>query len=399
MARYILLLCLGISLFFALPSFAETASLGALRIQEGESSTALLINSDKQLTFKLFTLTAPDRVVLDLENTRAPRKLPQTKNNHFITAIRTAEKEKQTLRIVLDTKNKPFDVKATTLLPNSSGQYQLQLRITHAPSSFEEMIELALQDNTPIPRPNPTSSFKNISPSNTPTPTLRPQKSYKPIIIIDAGHGGHDPGSIGKRGTKEKTITLAFARELYKQLKTKKKYRPILTRSKDRYLRLRERVSIARKYKADLFISLHADSHNNPRIKGMSVYTLSDKASDKEAAALARKENKSDIITGIDFKHEDRDITNVLVSIAQRDTMNQSALFAERVVQSVQSEITLLRNPHRFAGFRVLTAADVPSVLVELGYLSNRREEKLLNSEKHKKKLVQVLIRAINTHF
>ncbi len=397
--RYIVIFLLGCAMFFPTFSFAENLTIDHVNLQEVDGNTTLTISGNKQLTFKIFSLENPDRVVLDIAKTKPFSSLPSPSSSPFITALRAAPKEDGSLRIVLETKTKPFDVKATTSLPDESGKYQLKLIITHAPTSFEEMIDLALKD-APTPSPNPTHTNQAESLATiAPTPTPRPQERYKPTIIIDAGHGGHDPGSIGQRGTKEKMITLAFAKELYHRLKETGLYNPILTRSNDSYITLRGRVEIARKHNADLFISLHADSHNNPHVKGMSIYTLSDTASDKEAAALARKENKSDIISGIDFQHEDRDIANVLISIAQRDTMNQSALFAERIVKSAESQITLLRNPHRFAGFRVLTAADVPSVLIELGYLSNYREEKLLNSEKHKKELVQILIKAINAQF
>lgn len=393
---YILAMIGGLYWCMTSPSFAQTTELKAFAIKEEKQASFLIVNSTKQPSFKLFTLENPHRVVLDISSAQSKAPLPRITQGGFIKAIRTAQKENSTFRVVLDTMDKPFEVQASTLLPDGQGIYQLQLSITHAPASFEEMVEIALNDNTPIPTPNPENRAQK---NGVPSPTPRPVEIYKPIIIVDAGHGGHDPGSIGRRGTKEKDITIAYAKELFDQLRNTGKYRPILTRSVDKYIPLRGRVNIARKYKADLFVSLHADSHNNPHVKGMSVYTLSDTASDKEAAALARKENKSDIITGINLQHEDREITNVLISIAQRDTMNQSALFAEHIVRAAGDQITLLRNPHRFAGFRVLTAADVPSVLVELGYLSNHREEKLLTTEKHKKEVVGILVKAIHTHF
>jgi N-acetylmuramoyl-L-alanine amidase len=260
------------------------------------------------------------------------------------------------------------------------------------------MVKMAIK-TPPVPSHNPTYLTNKASQELIPIPVPRPKIPVKPVIMIDAGHGGYDPGSIGRRGTKEKDITLRYAIALYDILKKTEKFEPILTRKNDRFIALNERVELARNQKADLFISLHADSHDNPHVRGMSVYTLSDTASDKEAAALASKENKADIITGIDLKHEDNSITDVLIAFAQRDSMNQSALFAEHVVESAGDRITLLGNPHRFAGFRVLTAADIPSVLIELGYLSNPREEKLLTTEKHKNELVQIIIAAIYMQF
>lgn len=377
-------------------SLAEKNTIQSTELSTQNNITRFTIHTQKEPQFSLFTLENPDRIVIDLKNTNNTRIADPSKKSNIITSIRTALKESGNFRIVLDSASKPVSAKADAAKASDGKGYRLEITISHAPSNFEEMIEMALQDTTPIPSPNPTSA---ATAPVTPIPKARPAAPYKPVIIIDAGHGGHDPGSIGRRGTKEKTLTLAVALELHRQLKATGNYRPILTRASDIYIPLRGRVDIARKQKADLFISLHADSHSNPHVKGMSVYSLSDTASDKEAAALARKENKEDIITGIDLQHEDRDITNVLISIAQRDTMNQSAAFAEKIVHSAQRDITMLGNPHRFAGFRVLTAADVPSVLIEMGYLSNHREEKLLTTEKHKQKLVQSIIQAIDAHF
>ena len=149
-----------------------------------------------------------------------------------------------------------------------------------------------------------------------------------------------------------------------------------MTRNKDIFLRLRDRVAIARRAGADLFISVHADSIANPRVRGTSVYTLSERASDKEADALARKENMSDVIAGVDLKRRSNDVVNILIDLAQRDTMNQSAIFAKLLVEELRKDRRMLRKPQRSAGFAVLKAPDIPSVLIELGFLSNRKAEK-----------------------
>lgn len=221
----------------------------------------------------------------------------------------------------------------------------------------------------------------------------------KPVVVIDAGHGGVDPGAIGVSGVYEKFITLAMAKELKAQLEKGGRYKVYLTRDRDVFIRLRDRIAIARQYDADLFISLHADTVANSQMKGLSVYTLSQNASDSEAQALADKENKADLIAGVDLSHESADVANILIDLAQRETMNRSAVFATSVVDSLGRQVDLLGNTHRFAGFAVLKAPDVPAVLVEMGYLSNVEEERQLRQPDYRGKLAKALSLAVDHFF
>jgi N-acetylmuramoyl-L-alanine amidase len=177
------------------------------------------------------------------------------------------------------------------------------------------------------------------------------------------------------------------------------RYRVLLTRNRDIFIRLRDRISIARDAGADLFISLHADAIKNRKIRGLSVYTLSERASDKEAAGLAEKENKSDLIAGIDLSDKTPEVANILIDLTQRESMNQSARFAEGLVKELARKTKLLRNTHRFAGFVVLKAPDVPSVLIELGFLSNRRDEKALTRKPYRAKLGRAIVESVNNYF
>lgn len=221
----------------------------------------------------------------------------------------------------------------------------------------------------------------------------RPPKKW--VVFIDAGHGGKDPGATGQAGTKEKDITLAASRELAKQLRATGRVTAILARNDDRFLRLRERIRMARAKKSDLFISLHADSALNKSAHGMSVFTLSETASDKEAAALARKENMADLIGGPDLGVEDSDVANELLRMFQRESMNQSTHFASDILSQIRDLRGGDRRGHRFAGFAVLKAPDMPSVLVEMGFLSNRKDEENLRSAKYRRLLCQRLTKAI----
>lgn len=220
-----------------------------------------------------------------------------------------------------------------------------------------------------------------------------------PVIVIDPGHGGVDPGATGVSGIYEKHITLAMARELKTALEKSGRYRVHLTRDRDVFIRLRDRVAIARQYGADLMVSLHADAVQNPQIRGLSVYTLSQNASDSEAQTLAEKENKADLIAGVDLSHESPDVAGILIELTQRETMNRSAGFATELVDEVGQEMDLLGNTHRFAGFAVLKAPDVPAVLVEMGYLSNEFEEKQLRQPQYRARLAKALAKAVERYF
>jgi N-acetylmuramoyl-L-alanine amidase len=227
-----------------------------------------------------------------------------------------------------------------------------------------------------------------------------PPPAEKPLIIIDAGHGGQDPGARGANGTYEKTIVLAVAHELRKQLEDSGKYKVKMTRETDVFIPLRGRVNFARKHNGDLFISLHADSIQNSQVTGASVYTLSDKASDKETQKLADRENKSDLIAGVDLSTQEDDVADILIDLAARDTMNQSKFLANTVVSSLQNNgIRTLSTAHRSAGFAVLKAMDIPSILVEMGYLTNRSEVERLSSPQHRRKIAATLKSSIDTYF
>jgi N-acetylmuramoyl-L-alanine amidase len=225
------------------------------------------------------------------------------------------------------------------------------------------------------------------------------KRAHKPVIVIDPGHGGVDPGAIGRGKAREKVITFTYAVALKNELEKTGRYKVVLTRRGDYYVNLRKRVAVAQEAQGDIFLSLHADSHPNPTTRGLSIYTLSENASDKEAESLARRANREDVIEGVDLKGEPEDVKSVLIEMTQRDTKNLSARFAEILVKKVGKEARLLKNTHRFAGFVVLKGVDIPSVLVELGYLSNRHEERLLQTEAYKVKLVRAMAEALDVYF
>lgn len=229
----------------------------------------------------------------------------------------------------------------------------------------------------------------------------RPQRPapHRHLVAIDPGHGGIDPGTIGVSGIYEKQITLATAFELAHELEATGRFTVLLTRHADRFVPLRERVARARTHHAELFLSIHADAFPDTAMHGLSVYTLSDRASDREAAGLAARENKGEVVDGLDLAREPREIGQVLLDLARRQTMNRSLALAQDVVAELGRSVVLLEKPRRSAGFAVLTAPDIPSVLVEIGALSNPAEERLLRQPAYRRRIAQGLAHAIERYF
>jgi N-acetylmuramoyl-L-alanine amidase len=227
----------------------------------------------------------------------------------------------------------------------------------------------------------------------------KPAADRRRIIVLDPGHGGIDPGTMGASGVLEKDITLLMARELKDRLQASGRYRVLLSRDGDISLSLADRVRFARSEGADLFISIHADSIGDDKIHGATVYTLSETASDRVSELLAAKENKSDVIAGLDLNGESDEVSAILIDLAQRETMNNSARFARHLLGEFGERLSQPRQPHRFAGFKVLKAPDVPSALLEIGYMSNRRDEAMLTSPKGRARLVDAVAAAVDRYF
>jgi N-acetylmuramoyl-L-alanine amidase len=240
------------------------------------------------------------------------------------------------------------------------------------------------------------------SPKSLPSPAIK-KKVFPPtkLIALDPGHGGQDPGALGVRGTQEKGVVISVARQLQRQLLAGGQYRVILTRSSDSFVPLRERVARAQAAKADLFLSIHADSHPDPGVRGASVYTLSEAGSDREAEALAARENRADnAVAGMKLSSQSDVVAKTLVSMVQRGTVNESNRFADTIVQTFGTQgVRLLPRSHREAGFAVLTSPDIPAALVELGYLSNVNDEKLLTVPQHQMSLGRALRASVDAYF
>ncbi|MGC5795597.1 N-acetylmuramoyl-L-alanine amidase family protein [Sphingomonas sp. NFX23] len=221
----------------------------------------------------------------------------------------------------------------------------------------------------------------------------------RPLVVIDAGHGGVDPGAIGPNGLREKDVTLKVAKAIRDELLASGRVRVALTRNDDRYLILRERYGVARRLKGDLFISIHCDSTGSENATGATAYTLSEVASDKEAARLAARENKADVISGVNLGEAPADVSSILIDLTQRETMNASATFARLLGREAKPLMPLKANFHRMASLMVLKAPDMPSILFETGYISNPQDAAFLDSEEGRHRIAESVTRAVEVHF
>ncbi|MEO5338375.1 MAG: N-acetylmuramoyl-L-alanine amidase [Magnetospirillum sp. WYHS-4] len=418
---------------------AGTAVVTDLRVADHAASTRVVLDITQPIAFSVFTLAAPYRVVIDMPEVGwrlPPRPLPQDAG--LLHQLRYGRFQQGVTRLVLDTKGPTTVNRAAMLEPDGDSGYRLVVDLgTTSHEAFVRGLKQPEKKVVATTRPGetdrtakaerkapaPTREVQDDKPEAIPVATgarkpaagnLRqeaavPRAPAKPeskgrapakhVIAIDAGHGGADPGTVGVSGIYEKHITLSMARELKTALERTGRFQVVLTRERDVFIRLRKRVEIARKAGAELFISLHADAIAANGIRGLSVYTLSEKASDKEAAMLAEKENKADLIPGINLDDEPPEVANILIDLTQRETMNQSAHLAGRLVGELQRDVTTLPNAHRFAGFAVLKAPDIPSVLVELGFLSHKQEEKALRGKEHRDRIATAIARAVQRYF
>jgi N-acetylmuramoyl-L-alanine amidase len=227
-----------------------------------------------------------------------------------------------------------------------------------------------------------------------------PADARLPLVVLDAGHGGHDPGAISpESGAREKDVTLAISRAIRDELVKTGRVRVALTRENDRFLVLHDRYGLARRMKADLFISIHADAAENREARGGTVYTLSEVASDREAQRLAARENKADVLNGVNLGKQDNEVSSILIDLTQRETMNVSAGFARLLLREARPNMLLREDKHKFASFIVLKAPDTPSVLFETGYISNAKDAEFLASTEGQRKVAQSVSSAIQAHF
>jgi len=358
------------------------ANLKSVAVHKGANGRERLVFAlDKSVRHRISTLISPDRVVIDFIDTSAKTKLKigrnsSTKNQKLLVKnLRQATRNTNDFRVVLDMNER---TKAASALKSTDKGY---------------FLEVALSPHKA--RKTPQQEIKQAISAVTAGVVRRPM-----TIAIDAGHGGRDPGAVGKRGTKEKHIALQIAKRLKKKIDRQPGMKGVLTREGDYYVSLRKRIDKARKHRADLFISIHADANPNPRLTGSSVYILSQKGASSEAAKwLANSENSyENKMAGADLHRGNKVVSSLLLDLSLADTIDKSHDIARDVLKELGTVNDLLRHQVESAGFVVLKSPDIPSVLVETAFISNPREEKRLKTAKHQEKLATAIFKGVRRY-
>ncbi|MGD9476809.1 UNVERIFIED_ORG: N-acetylmuramoyl-L-alanine amidase [Roseateles sp. XES5] len=384
-------LCLAV----VTPAAAVSASAAPLlafgaRIAGDDARTRLVIDFDRKPEFKVHYVANPYRVLIDLPETAFGIKAEELEARGIFSDIRYGSMAAGRSRIVL-TASRPV------------GVVLAEVQEEEGAASYRLVIDTAIVTDQVFQGQMEKQSWQEASApaAGGDTPVMLPgSRADGPFVIaVDAGHGGIDNGARGGvTKTEEKNVTLAFATALAEELNKLPDTRAILTRDKDEFLSLSQRVQLARGEGANLLISIHADTLKQKDIRGATVYTISDKASDSLAASLAERENLSDQIAGISFVDEPAEVADILLDLTRRETQAFSINLAQSVVSTFKNEVLLINNPHRHAGFRVLTAPDVPSILLELGFMSNKDDEQLLIDPAWQKKVAGLVAKAVGEY-
>ncbi|AJD40889.1 N-acetylmuramoyl-l-alanine amidase protein [Rhizobium gallicum bv. gallicum R602sp] len=371
------------------PKKPEALLAYGARIIGDDARTRVVIDFDRQPSFSVHYIANPERIVVDLPATAFGFQAKDLAARGLFKDIRYGTMDEGSARIVLSAV-KPVKLATAKVQADEDGRgYRLVLDAEMTGKEEFAALVKAQSWSDPADRPQPANAM--------PAPEAAKPGDF--IIAVDAGHGGIDTGAIGvDTKTEEKQVTLAFAKALTDRLNREHGIKAFLTRSEDEFLSLAERVQIARQNHAGLFISLHADTLKQKDIRGATVYTISDKASDKLAADLAERENLSDQIAGKETAAEPPEVADILLDLTRRETQAFSISLAESVLGSFKDQISTINNPHRHAGFQVLRAPDVPSILLELGFLSNAEDEKLLLDEKWRVKIAELLTDAVKRY-
>ena len=389
LARLILISVVAMIAAGAATVAAAQPTVVGVRVGYHVEKTRIVVDLDQDVDFTIFTLPDPYRLVIDLpEVSWRMKATPASAKSGVVTRFRYGLFHPGTSRLVFDL-TAPAMIGKRFMLPPSAGfGYRLVV----------DLVQVAAADYRPQGSPAATA----VAVAKPAPPSPAPPRGGRPVVVIDAGHGGVDPGTIGISGVYEKDITLAAARDLAKALGASGKYRVVLTRDRDMFISLRRRVEIARAADAALFVSLHADTIADRRIRGAHVYTVSEQASDEVAAELASKENQADVVAGLVPSSEDLGdsvLNSILFDLMRKNSRASSRDFAALLVPEMARVAPLLRKAHREAGFRVLKAPDVPSVLIELGYLSNPKEERRLRDPVERRRLMRAVSRAVDRYF
>lgn len=380
--------CLVVLLIiFAQQMIAATSTVTDVRVAKHNGETQLILGLTAPFQYKLFTLKYPERIVVDLPNSQLARNFSKTNfSGTPIKTLRTAKKDNRTLRFVFDLRQA---VTSRTIKLNKDKNYNYRLVINLKPKAKKAVKVTTNKKTTPVKPRKPL-----------PVVTVRvPKKLRNVIVVIDPGHGGKDPGATGLRGTHEKNVVLGISRNLQRLINQQHGMRAVMTRRADYYISLRRRLQIARKDKGDIFIAIHADAFKNRQSHGASVYALSPRGATSEAARwLAERENYSEL-GGVDLSDKSYVLRSVLLDLSQTATIGSSLQLGTAVLGNL-GRITRLHNKKvEQARFVVLKSPDIPSILIETGFISNPREELNLRSSRFQRKVAQAILSGVKRYF
>ncbi len=397
--RVLLGLALGLVLLGAVgSSLADQVMVRGARIWSAPDHTRIVIDTAAPVRHRIFALNGPHRLVVDIADARLTGKLPAADSRDLVVAgLRSGVREGDDLRVVLDLKQ-AVRVKSFLLEPNDTYGHRLVIDVSPksgAPTSDRPMqdpemarLQLASRAAPTVPSPRHLSVQSKGS------------RHRDVIVAVDAGHGGEDPGAVGPSGTHEKDVTLAISRKLADRINRRRGMRAVLIRDGDYFIPLRKRIEKARRYQADLFVSIHADAFRDRRVRGSSVYTLSNGGATSEAARwLAERENRADLIGGVSLAEQNDVLAGVLLDMTQNATLEHSSIAAERVLSKLRALGDVHQTRIQKAGFAVLKSPDIPSMLVETAFISNPAEERRLQSSGYQNKLADHLVEGIVDYF
>lgn len=384
------------------PGVARAASILAVRVWPAKDYTRVTLEYDNPLKTNHFLIKDPDRLVVDIEGIDLNDPLRELvskiqSNDPYIQLVRVGQNRPEVVRLVIDLKE-AVRPEVFTLAP--AAQYQHRLVLDLHPANPEDPLLALLdgleegkalpKDAKPLPKPDP----------DKPAPKAQPAVNRVLTIALDPGHGGEDPGAIGRRGTQEKHVALSIAKRLKQKINAQPNMRAMLTRDDDYFVPLNVRVQKARRVQADLFVSIHADAFVKPTARGSSVFVLSDKGASSTAARwLAQKENASDLIGGVNIKTRDAHVARVLLDLSTTAQINDSLKVGQAVLSRLGGVNQLHKAHVEQAGFAVLKAPDIPSILIETAFISNPDEERRLNDEGYQDEMAEAILAGIQSYF
>ncbi|HUG59588.1 MAG TPA: N-acetylmuramoyl-L-alanine amidase [Candidimonas sp.] len=408
------------------PRLAMAGTILAVRTWPADEYTRVTLEMDSELKAEHFTLEGPDRLVVDIQGLTMSRAINDLvskikPNDPYIESVRVAQNRPDVIRLVMDLKQ-PIAPQVFTLKP--IGEYKYRLVLDLYPKVAQDPL-LAIMDNkesdplarvledlaqnSPTEAPIPSVEGQKLPPiaknpkaPPTPPPSVAlPRDSSRPILVaLDPGHGGEDPGAVGRNGTREKDIVLNIARRLKKLIDAQPNMRAYLTRDNDYFVPLQVRVQKARRVKADLFISIHADAWIKPSARGSSVFALSQNGATSSAARwMAQRENDADLIGGVNLGSHNKQVAQVLLDLSTAAQINDSVRVGSSILGEIGKINTLHKNRVERAGFAVLKAPDIPSILVETAFISNPEEERLLRSPAHQDRIAKAMLSGISDYF